>query len=441
MGTLLDGIQSSRLLSYLTTNRLISDHQFGFLPGRSTTHQLLYIVHQWAKALDDGKGVAAVFMDFQKAFDHVWHDGLLYKLGLLGITPKSLQWLQSYLSNRSLYVNVNSSTSKDFPISAGVPQGSHLGPVLFLAFINDLPDACCSPTEIYADDTLLHLIIPKNDHTALATLQASVTNAACWANSWRGRFSPSKTVMLPIGKTARKECLENNVIMENEVINVAASHKHLGLTISTDLRWTAHIASISAKANRRAGLLRHMARYFTLHVTEKLYLSYVRPTLEYACPVWHASITAEQALCLERIQASAARRLLHADWMEPKNKLLQQLGWPALRWRRAISSITLFHQMKVAPTSLFVNQLPASSLSRSGRSLRKPEQLLLPPAHTIKFMDSFFYHSAILWNALPFEIQVIQNNQHFKSAVENHWAPFKFITTDDILSLTTSCEH
>ena len=121
----------------------------------------------------------------------------------------------------------------------------------------------------------------------------------------------------------------------------------------------------------------------------KLYLSYVRPTLEYGCPVWHASITAEQALCLERIQASVARRLLHADWMEPKNKLLQQLGWPGLRWRRAISSITLFHQMKVAPISQFVNQLPASSLSRSGRSLRKREQLLLPPAHTIKFMYSF----------------------------------------------------
>ena len=102
------------------------------------------------------------------------------------------------------------------------------------------------------------------------------------------------------------------------------------------------------------------------------------------------------------------------------------------------SSITLFHQMKVAPTSLFVNQLPASSLSRSGRSLRKPEQLLLPPAHTIKYMDSFFYHSAILWNSMPFEIQEIQNNQHFKSAVENHWRPFKFITTDDIPSLTTS---
>ena len=228
--------------------------------------------------------------------------------------------------------------------------------------------------------------------------------------------------------------------MENEVINVAVSHKHLGLTISTDLRWTAHIESISAKANRRAGLLRHMARYLPPHVTDKLYLSYVRPTLEYACPVCHASITAEQALCVERIQASVARRLLQADWMEPKNKLLQQLGRPALRWRRAISGITLFHQMKVAPTSLFVNQLPASSLSRSGRSLRKPEQLLLelPPAHTIKFMDSFFYHSAILWNSLPFEIQEIQNNQHFKSAVENHWAPFKFITTDDIPSLTTS---
>ena len=176
-------------------------------------------------------------------------------------------------------------------------------------------------------------------------------------------------ILVVMDTTARKACLEKNVIMENEVINVAVSHKHLGLTISTDLRWTAHVESISAKANSRAGPLRHMARYLPLHVTEKLYLSYVRPTLEYACPVWHASITAEQALCLERIQASVARRLLHADWMEPKNKLLQQLGWPALRWRRAISSITLFHQMKVAPTRLFVSQLPASSFCHAPDAL------------------------------------------------------------------------
>ena len=122
-----------------------------------------------------------------------------------------------------------------------------------------------------------------------------------------GRFSPSKTVTLPIGKTASHACLENNVIMENEVISVATSHKYLGFMISTDLRWTAHKESISAKSNRRAGLLCHMARYHPLRVTEKLHVPYVRPTLEYVCPVWHASITAEQALCPERIQVSVAR--------------------------------------------------------------------------------------------------------------------------------------
>ena len=222
--------------------------------------------------------------------------------------------------------------------------------------MNDLPDACCSPTEIYADDTLLHLIIPKNDHTSLATLQASVTNAACWANSWRGRFSPRKTVLLPIGKTAREAYLENNVIMENEVINVAVSHKHCGFTISTDLRWTAYIKhQRKSKPPRRPTSPHGQVSSSSHH----------RKTVFFLCTT---SITAEQALCQERIQASVARRLLHADWMEPKNKLLQQLGWPALRWRRAISNITLFHQMKVAPTSQFVNQLPASSLSRSRRS-------------------------------------------------------------------------
>ena len=377
-------------------------------------------------------------MDFPKAFDHVWHDGLSYKLGLLGITPKSLQWLQSYLSNRSLYVNVNSSTSKDFPISTGVPQGSHLGPVLFLAFINDLPDACCSPIEVYADDTLLHLIILKNwphwHYRPVSPMPPALPT--------RGELiypQQNRCFLLERQREMRAWKIMSSWRMRLSTlpfhINISASRSRL--TSVGQPTYRKH----QRKSKRHAGLLRHMARYLPLHVTEKLHLSYVRQTLEYACPVWHASISAKQALCLERIQASVARQLLYADWMEPKNKLLQQLGWPALRWRRAISCITLFHQMKVAPTSLFVNQLPASSLSRTGRSMRKPEQLLLPLAHTRKYMDSFFYHSAILWNSLAFEIQEIQNNQHFKSAVENHWAPFKFITTDDIPSLTTSREH
>ena len=138
---------------------------------------MLCVVYDWLQALDDGKGIAAVFMDFQKAFDRVWHDRLLYKLGLCGIKPAALPWVRSYLTDRSISVQVRQRRSSPYPLSAGVTQGSHLGPVLFIAFINNLPTTTGSPTELYADDALLYGALHKptagTPQTDLANLQVA----------------------------------------------------------------------------------------------------------------------------------------------------------------------------------------------------------------------------------------------------------------------------
>ena len=306
------------------TARAINEAPSATITKLRSAMQLVYILETWLHSLEDGKGTVAIFMDFYKAFDRVWHTGLLHKLSLLGLNTSSIDWLNNYLSDRVLHVRVGSALSQTFPLSAGVPQGSHLGPVLFLAFINDLPATIPSSSELYADDALLHQHCSADN--SLERLQQSITSAESWALSWHGRFGHSKTVTLPIGAQAKSVCLASPVKIEGQSIQLSDVHKHLGVYLSESLSWSPHLSSVISKGTQRAGLLRHMACKLSPEVVTELYLSFVPPILEYASPAWHFSISASEALAQERIQASVARKVLRADWLTPKATLLRQLN-------------------------------------------------------------------------------------------------------------------
>ena len=241
---------------------------------------------------------------------------------LAGVSPDALSWFESYLLDRAITVRGEGIYSKSHSISTGVPQGSHSGPILFAVFINDLTSAVQkSQTELYADDALIHKdiskdIIPQEMHS----LQTSVSAASAWAQSWRGRFSPAKTVVLPLGNLATNACQQFPLSIDEENIDIVDTNKHLGVILSTDLKWKAHLESILAKARKRAGLLRHVhvSHQLPAKLTCHLYITYVRPMMEYACPVWHSSASAVDALALERVQANVARTILAAHWDTPK---------------------------------------------------------------------------------------------------------------------------
>ena len=419
IGKVMDDIQSSRLLDFMTSNKLISVHQFGFVPRKSTVQQLVYIVHKWAHTRDNKGQFSATFMDFMKAFDRVWHDGLLHKLAQCGVSLSSLAWICNYLSGRHITVRVGEGQSVPQPISAGVPQGSHLGPVLFVIFINDLP---CNinrvHTELYADDALLHQAHQHNQEVSLSPLQEAVTSAENWAISWRGRFGHAKTKMMTSSTNIQTGMLR----IENEAIDIVPCTKHLGVVLSRNLDWHDHIHEVLLKAAPRAGLLRWMSKVLLPATTAQLYLYFLRPKLEYASPVWHGNLLERDAMAIERVQAAVARSILRAPFRTPKTDLFKQLNWPSLRWRREIASMTLFHKLLLTrPPPLDSCLFPFTS-TLSGRSMRKPNQLILPEAHTSKYINSFFYRSSLVWNTLPAAIQNITCNQTFKKEIEKNWS-------------------
>ena len=184
----------------------------------------------------------------RKAFDRVWHPGLLYQLSTLGISEWSVKWLTSYLSERQISVRVGSTMSEYKTISCGVPQGSHLGPVLFIVFINNLPSTVRIPTEIYADDTTLH-----HEHSKLPScstypaLQEAIDCTEEWAESCNGKFGHAKMRILSTNKDIMLEAFTPT--MEGQAVTVTDNHRHLAVVLSEDLKWSKHAQCILAAAS------------------------------------------------------------------------------------------------------------------------------------------------------------------------------------------------
>lgn len=352
-----------------------------------------------------------VLLDFSKAFDKVNHSKLLWKLHQYGIRGKVLSWIRAFLGNRSQRVVIDGEESDSIPVNSGVPQGSVLGPILFLAYINDLPDGISSQVRLFADDTALYLTI-KSDEDSLA-LQNDLNALSVWESKWDMQFNPSKCQVVQV--TGSKKPLKSEYILHGQVLETVTCARYLGVDISSNIKWNSHIDRVVGNANRSLGYIRRNIKCKNRDVRESAYNTIVRPQLEYASAVWDPH-TKEHISKIEMVQRRAARWTVgNFDNRASVTEMLNKLGWRTLEQRRADARLCLFYKIVYG---LVAVPLP-SYVQYNHRISRYCHSMTFRQVSASKdcYKYSFFPLAIVQWNALPESVVCSQSLDAFKASI------------------------
>jgi len=264
---ILEHIVHSSIMRHLDHHNILTDCQHGFRSRRSCESQLISTIQGIAEKLKSGKyQIDVILLDFAKAFDKVPHKRLLHKLCHYGVRGKTLQWITSFLSSRTQQVLVEGCESAKLDVLSGAPQGTVLGPLLFLVYINDLPEVVStSMLRLFADDSLLYRQV--RNQTDSNDLQKDLSALEEWENKWQMGFHPAKCTVIRIS-TNRRNVLDTHYFLHGHKLEVVDSSKYLGVALSEDLSWRRHVEATSSKASRTLGFLRRNFRDCNKSVSE-----------------------------------------------------------------------------------------------------------------------------------------------------------------------------
>ncbi|MCG8034813.1 MAG: hypothetical protein JAZ03_21935, partial [Candidatus Thiodiazotropha taylori] len=407
---LLEHIIHSQVMHHLDLHSILTDQQHGFRKKRSCESQLVITIQDLASAIEEGEQIDAILLDFSKAFDKVPHGRLAQKLHHYGIRGELLHWIESFLSGRHQQVLVEGQESPSAPVTSGVPQGSVLGPLLFLLYINDMPGKVASTSRLFADDSLLYRRIRTQQDASI--LQEDLRKLEKWETDWQMQFNPTKCETIRI--TRKRNPIKTTYNIHGHDLATVTSGKYLGTTIHEKLLWNDHVDAVTKKANNSLAFLRRNITSCPADIKAQCYKTLVRPIMEYAAPAWdpHTTTNINQ---LEAVQRRAAR-FVTGDYRRTSStsQMLATLGWPTLQQRRSYAKLVLVYRITHAlidiPAAEYLHPI---GLSTRGHSLR----YLVPFSRTDAHRHSFFPSGIRLWNQLPEHIANSQTLDSFKAGL------------------------
>ena len=405
----------------LTKAKLLLPQQSGFRPQHSCVTALTHVTDSWLSSINEGKMVGAMFIDLQKAFDSIDHSILLEKLRIYGCNQMSIEWFTSYLSDRQQQVKFNEASSSFQNIKLGVPQGSILGPLMFLLFINDLPlhlSHCKS--DIYADDTTIY-VEGKNlkDIEDLLNIDAASLYRWCIENSLTINVKKTKCMLIATSQRMRTIKSSLQVYINNARVPVSSCEKLLGVHIQDTMDWSSHVDYVSKLVKSNLYLLKRIRPYLSLHARKMFCNSYVYSHLDYLCTVW-GNTTKENLNRLLLHQKHAARLTLD-DYNSESSKLFSKLNWLPIESRIAYNKEVLVYKAltKMCPQYL-KDLLPYQTNSVYNMRSEAQKKLYVPKVNYEIFRRSLTYSGPNLWNQLPQRIQSADSLAQFKKSCMQH---------------------
>ncbi|MEW8546433.1 MAG: reverse transcriptase domain-containing protein, partial [Candidatus Thiodiazotropha sp.] len=342
----------------------------------------------------------------------VWHKGLLHKLLDIGISDQLVQWFSSYLSDRKQRVVIDGQSSDWASVQAGVPQGSILGPLLFLLYINDIVrDIGCS-IRLFADDTSLYIVV-DSPQVAANLLNTDLNTISNWAETWLVDFNASKTSSMIISRKSN-QLQHPPLFMNNIQLNESETHKHLGITLSRSCTWSSHIDNIAEKAWFRLNLMRGLKFKISRKSLEQMYISFIRPLLEYCDSVWD-NASSESKKQLDAIHIEAARTITGATKLCGIDRLFSDLGWESLQSRRDKHKLVIFYKIMNGLTPSYLSDLvPPFIRDATHYNLRNSNHTQTLHANTNLYFNSYFPSTIRAWNSLPEDTKQATSVSSFK---------------------------
>lgn len=408
---ILEHIIHKQIVTFLDEHKVLTKAQHGFRRGYSTTTQLVETIHDFATALNEGEQLDAIFMDFQKAFDKVSHKKLLHKLQYILKNPKLIVWIRAYLENRQQFVSFNDSCSSKLPVDSGVPQGSVLGPLFFLLYINDIMNDLSVSVKLYADDCVLYTKVSTAGDQI--RLNNQFNKVVSWCQEWQMSINYNKTVYMKITLKKNPLCYQYGTNSVN--LTEVAEYKYLGVWITNDLNWNKHVDITTGKCLRKLFFLKRSLKYSTPSVRMLAYKTLIRPMLEYAVIIWDP-FTKRNINQLEKVQNKGLRFIYNSYGRTSVSELLVKSGLQPVVDRNRTCRLKFFYQL--INGHLNVDNAGILRYSSGYATRKRHSKTITPlPSRINCHKYSFFPRTINDWNSLTNDVVLQKKLSLFENSI------------------------